>query len=99
MALKYCSSPVTPSGRLDVDSSKFPLAEMLRLSIKPVGLQEIQVGGSVNNVPFEILLNQPRPAHTTSKFSPNEYRGVVNPSNLVVYKGSNARDNNSGDCN
>ena len=25
---------------------------------------------------------------TTNNFAPNEYRGVVNPSGLVVYKGS-----------
>ena len=37
------------------------------------------------------LLTRPGPAHTTSNFAPNEYRGVVNPSDLVVYKGSNAR--------
>ena len=31
--------------------------------------------------------------HTdTNNFAPNEYRGVVNSSGLVVYKGSNARD-------
>ena len=72
---------------------------MLRLSIETVGFQEIQEGGRVNNAPFEILLTQPGPAHTTCKYAPNEYRGVVNPSGLAVYKGSNARDNDSGDCN
>ena len=31
--------------------------------------------------------------HTdTNNFAPNEYRGVVNSSVLVVYKGSNARE-------
>ena len=30
--------------------------------------------------------------HKTNKFAPDEYRGVVNSSGLVVYKGSNARD-------
>ena len=30
--------------------------------------------------------------HKTNNFAPNEYRGVVNSSGLVVYKGSNARD-------
>ena len=29
---------------------------------------------------------------TTNNFAPNEYRGVVNSSGLVVYKGLNARD-------
>ena len=37
------------------------------------------------------LLTSPGPAHTTNNFAPNEFRGVVNPSDLVVYKGSNAR--------
>ena len=43
--------------------------------MSPVGLAEIQEDGRVNNAPFEILLTQPGPAHTTSKFAPNEYRG------------------------
>ena len=31
--------------------------------------------------------------HTeTNNFAPNEYRGVVNPSGLVVYKGSNTSE-------
>src|ERR1041385_8240893 len=30
-------------------AAEFPLAKMLRLSIEPVGLQEIQEGGKVNN--------------------------------------------------
>ena len=30
--------------------------------------------------------------HKTNNFAPNEFRGVVNSSGLVVYKGSNARD-------
>ena len=60
-------------------SSKFPLAKMLRLSIKPVGLQEIQVGVMVLDVDL----------HTaTNNFAPNEYRGVFNSSGLDVYKGS-----------
>ena len=39
--------------------------------------------------------------HTdTNNFAPNEYREVVNPSGLVVYKGSNTRDNSDRyDCN
>ena len=36
---------------------------------------------------------------TTNNFAPNEYRGVVNLSGLVVYKGSNARVESNGDCN
>ena len=41
--------------------------------------------GVVLNLRF---LTSPGPAHTTSNFAPNEYRGVVNSSGLVVYKGS-----------
>ena len=38
--------------------------------------------------------------HTaTYNFAPIEFRGVVNPSGLVVYKGSNARVESNGDCN
>ena len=52
---------------------------MLRLSIEPVGLQEIQVGVTVHDVDL----------HTaTNNFAPNEYKGVVNSSGLAVYKGS-----------
>ena len=52
---------------------------MLRLSIEPVGLKEIQVGVTALDVDL----------HTaTNNFAPNEYRGVVNSSGLVVYNGS-----------
>ena len=58
--------------------------------IEPAGLQEIQVGVTTLDVDL----------HTdTNNFAPNEYKGVVNPSGLDVYKGSNARDNDSSDCN
>ena len=50
---------------------------MLRLSIEPVGLKEIQLGVTVLDVDL----------HTaTNNFAPNG--GVVNSSVLVVYKGS-----------
>ena len=52
---------------------------MLRLSIEPVGLQEIQVGVTTLDVDLHT---------TTNNFAPNEYRGVVNSSGIVVYKGS-----------
>ena len=52
---------------------------MLRLSIEPVGLKQIQVGVTTLDVDL----------HTaTNNFAPNEFRGVVNSSGLVVYKGS-----------
>src|SRR4051812_5150902 len=71
-------------------ATSFPLANMLRFRLSPVGLQEIQEGGKVNNgvVHNSRLLTSPGPAHTTSNFAPNEYRGVVNSSGLAVYKGS-----------
>ena len=62
---------------------------MLRLSIEPVGLQQIQEGGEVNNGVVQNLrfLTSPGPAHTQIASLPNEYRGVVNSSGLVVYEG------------
>ena len=82
---------------LDVVAANFPRQRYQGLSL--VGLTEIQVGGRVNNALFEILLTQPGPAHTISNFAPNEYRGVVNPSSLVVYKGSKQGWNSNGNCN
>ena len=41
--------------------------------------------GAVDNLR---LLTSPGPAHNTNNFAPNEFRGVVNSSGLVVYKGS-----------
>ena len=45
--------------------------------------------GAVHN---SRLLTSPGPANKANNFAPNEYRGVVNSSGLVVYKGSNTRD-------
>ena len=52
---------------------------MLRLSIEPVGLKEIQEGVTALDVDLHT---------TTNNFAPNEYRGVVNSSGLAIYKGS-----------
>src|ERR1043165_1349853 len=63
---------------------------MLRLSIEPVGLNdrysrcEANKGALLNLR----LLTSPGPADKTNNFAPNEFRGVVNSSGLVVYKGS-----------
>ena len=47
-----------------------------------------------------LALTEDMDLHTsTNNFAPNEYRGVVNPYRIVVYKGSNARVENHGDCN
>ena len=66
------------------------LSEDATVECRPVRLQERQVGGKVNNGAVHTLrlLTSPGPAHTTNNFAPNEYRGVVNSSGLVVYKGS-----------
>ena len=47
-------------------------------------------GGKVNNgtVHNSRLLTSPGPSHTVNNFDTDEYRGVVNPSSLAVYKGS-----------
>src|SRR3954468_6647515 len=81
---------VTPSGRLDVAQWQVSLTEDAKVEYRPVGLQERQEGGKVNNgaVHNLRLLTSPGPAHATNNFSPNEYRGVVNSSALAVYKGS-----------
>ena len=78
---------------LDVVAENFPWQRYQGLT--PVGLIEIQEGGKVNNgvVHNSRLLTSPGPTHTTSNFAPNEYRGVVNPSGLAVYKVSNKKDN------
>ena len=52
---------------------------MLRLSIEPVGLKEIQEGVTALDVDLHPAKNN---------FAPNEYKGVVNSSGLAVYKGS-----------
>ena len=44
-----------------------------------VGLADIQVGVTELDVDLHTRIDN---------FAPNEYRGVVNPSGLVVYKGS-----------
>ena len=74
---------------------------MPRLSIEPVGLSNIQVGCKVNNgtVHNQCCLLHLDLHMATNNFAPNEYRGVVNPSGLVVYKGSNGRVESNSDCN
>src|SRR4051812_6056581 len=74
----------------DVLQHQVSLSKDDKVEYRPVGLQERQEGGKVNNgaVHNSRLLTSPGPAHTTSNFAPNEYRGVVNSSGLAVYKGS-----------
>ena len=56
-------SLVTPSGRFDVAQHQVSLTEYAKVEYRPVGLQEIQVGGKLNKAPFTILLTSPGPAH------------------------------------
>ena len=83
-------SLVTPSGRFEMQcSGSFPLAKMPRIDFP-------ETPGFNKKVPTANgagISNQRAPAHNTNNFVPNEYREVVNPSGLVVYKGSNASDN------
>src|SRR3954468_9841820 len=81
---------VTPSGRLDVAQWQVSLSEDAKVEYRPVGLQERQVGGKVNNgfVHNLRLLTSPGPAHIANNFSPNEFRGAVNSNGLAVYKAS-----------
>ena len=60
--------------------------------MSPIGLAERQVGGQTSKVPFEISYSLDLDLHTkANNFAPNEFREVVNLSDLVVYKGSNHR--------
>ena len=58
--------------------------------MSPVGLNDRYDRCEANNgaVLNLRLLTSPGPAHKTNNFAPNEFRGVVNSSGLVVYKGS-----------
>ena len=70
-------------------SGSLPLAKMPRIDFP-------ETPGFNKKVPTANgagISNQRGPAHNTNNFVPNEYREVVNPSGLVVYKGSNASDN------
>ena len=83
-------SLVTPSGRFDVAQQQVSLSEDAKVEYRPVGLEEIQVGGKVNN---GAIHNRGCLLHLdlhidTDNFAPNEFRGVVNSSGLAVYKGS-----------
>ena len=68
--------------------------------MSPVGLQERQVCDKVKNGTiyklegFFLHLD----LHTKSNnFAPNEYRRVVNPFGLVVYKGSKQKGGNNSE--
>ena len=59
--------------------------------MSPVGLKSGTIGGNgaSNYLRRGVVVD----LHTaTNNFAPNKYRGLVNSSGLVVYKGSNARD-------
>ena len=58
-------SLVTPSGRFDVVQQQVSLSEDAKVEYRPVGLQEIQVGGKVNNgsIHNSRLVTSPGPAH------------------------------------
>ena len=58
-------SLVTPSGRFDVAQQQVSLSEDAKVEYQPVGLQEIQVDGKVNNgaVQNSSFLTSPGPAH------------------------------------
>ena len=66
-----------PKWKVDADSSKFPSVKIPRFVSSRT--HEIQVGVTALDVDLHI---------DTNNFAPNEYRGVVNSSGLVVYKGS-----------
>src|SRR3954466_3841478 len=67
-----------PKWKVDADSGKFPLAKMLRFEYRTSRTQTDTLGVTALDVDL----------HKTNNFAPKEYRGVVNSSGLVVYKGS-----------
>ena len=81
------SSLVTPCGRLDVDSSKFPSVKIPRFVSRRTRRDTRRCQRRQNLLPIgdEVDVD----LHTdTDNFAPNEYRVVVNSSGLAVYKGS-----------
>ena len=86
----------TPNGRLRSSQQQVSLGIPRFVS---GGLAKIQVGvNGARTLPnwFDIDVDLDT---TTNNFASNEYRGVVNPSGLVVYKESNATVESNGDCN
>src|SRR4051812_39425684 len=76
------SSLVTPSGRLDVDSSKFPSVKIPRFVSSRT---RRNTSRCQRRQKFAVVVD----LHTdTNNSAPNEHGGVVKSSGLVVYKGS-----------
>ena len=83
----------------DVDSSKFPSVKIPRLSTSRTPRTTSRWQGNNGAVYNQGCLLDLDLHTTANNFAPNEFREVVNPSGLVVYKGSNTSGNNNGDCN
>ena len=82
-----CPSLVTPSGRFEMQcSGNFPRWRYQGLS--PADSQRYKKVSTAQKLLPDWRRGWRGPAHTTSNFAPNEYRGVVNSSGLAVYKGS-----------
>src|SRR3954469_22958913 len=78
-------SLVTPSGRFEMQrSGSFPWQRYQGSNPQrlPISTRRCQ------SLTAPCISNQRGPAHKTNTFVPNEYREVVNPSGLIVYKGS-----------
>src|ERR1043165_9946619 len=65
-----------PKWKVDVDNGKFPSVKIRRF----VSSRSQKDTLGVTALDMDL--------HKTNNFAPNEYRGVVNSSGLVVYKGS-----------
>ena len=82
----------------DVDSSKFSSAKIPRFVSRRTRRDTSRCQRRQRLLPdgdeVDVDLHK-----ETNNFAPNKYRGVVNPSGLAVYRGSNTRDNDSGNCN
>src|SRR3954467_5609120 len=66
-----------PKWKVDADNGKFPSIKITRFVSSRTKEKDTQ---GVTALDVDL--------HRTNNFAPNEYRGVVNSSGLVVYKGS-----------
>ena len=81
-----------PKWKVRCSTAAVSLSEDAKVEIDQQDSKDRQEGGKVNKEPFTIFLTSLGPSHTANNIAPNEYKGVVNSSGLVVYKGSNTTD-------
>ena len=82
-----------PKWKVRCSTAVVSLSEDTKVEIDQRGSWNIQKGGKGNTgTVYDKLASLTWTCKQANNFAPNKYRGVVNSSGLVVYKGSNARD-------